>query len=249
MKLVTVIIPAFNEAPRIVGTIDEVLAYFEHLGVACEIVVAADGTDGTRELALSRAGQRAEVRVIGTPERRGKGRGIREGVALATGDVIGFIDADNKTPIADFDKIAQALARGCDLAIGSRRAPGAHVERPQPLLRRLGGRGFGIVMHAIVGLPDIVDTQCGFKFFRAAVARDLFARQRIDGYMFDVEVLYLAAQRGYTVEQVPVRWRDDADSRLELVAGNIRNVRDLLSIRRRHRMVPRLAREANADAP
>jgi dolichyl-phosphate beta-glucosyltransferase len=249
MKLVTVIMPAFNEAARIGETIDEALAYFDRRAIACEIIVAADGTDGTREVARARGERRSEIRVIGTPERRGKGRGLREAVALATGDIVGFTDADNKTPIGEFDRIQEALARGCDIAIGSRGLPGSRIERAQPLFRRIGARGFGIVMHALVGLHDVIDTQCGFKFFRGSVARDLFARQRIDGYMYDVEVLYLARQRGYTIEEVPVSWRDDADSRLELVAGNLRNVRDLLSIPYRHRHVPTLAREAEADDP
>ena len=103
MKLVSLIIPAFNEAARIRETVGEALAYFDARGTACEIIVSADGTDGTREAARSLAEGRPEIIVIGQPDRRGKGRGIREAVRLATGDVIGFADADNKTPIAEFD--------------------------------------------------------------------------------------------------------------------------------------------------
>jgi dolichyl-phosphate beta-glucosyltransferase len=86
-------------------------------------------------------------------------------------------------------------------------------------------------MHTVVGLGTIPDTQCGFKFFRADAARTIFARQRIDGYMFDVEVLFLAEQLGYRIAQVPVRWRDDGDSRLNLMGGNLRNVLDIFRIR------------------
>ena len=118
------------------------------------------------------------------------------------------------------------------------------------MYRRLGSWGFGLFMHVSVGLRGIVDTQCGFKFFRGDVARELFRRQQIDGYMFDVEILYLAAQLGYRTVEVPVRWRDDGDSRLQLVAGNLRNVRDIVSIRRRHRAVARtLPAEAAARQP
>jgi glycosyltransferase involved in cell wall biosynthesis len=233
MRLVTLIVPAFDEAARIVGTIDEALAYFDGRGIRAEIVVAADGTDGTRDAV--RAMRRPEVQVIGAPARRGKGRGIREAVRLAAGDVIGFADADNKTPISEFDKIRSSLARGADVVIGSRGLPASRIERAQPLYRRLGARGFAILMRSAVGLHDIADTQCGFKFFQGAVARSLFALQQIDGYMFDVEILYLARRQGYTIEEVPVRWRDDGDSRLRLVSGNIRNMRDLFSIRWRHR--------------
>ena len=238
MKLVSLIIPAYNEVGRIKTTVGEALDYFDQRGLACEIIVSADGDDGTREAAREIAATRPEVRVIGSPGRHGKGLGIRNGVRLATGDVVGFSDADNKTPITEFDKIDPLLRQGYDVVIGSRSMQGAVIERRQPLYRRIGSRGFGVVMHTFVGLRDMVDTQCGFKFFRGDVARDLFALQQIDGYMFDAEILYLAYQRQYRVTQVPVRWADDGDSRLQLVAGNIRNLRDILSIRWRHRNLP-----------
>src|SRR4029077_2443834 len=109
---------------------------------------------------------------------------------IAQGDIIGFTDADNKTPIAEFDKVEPRLREGHDVVIGSRALLGAEIERLQPMYRRLGSSAFGFFMHACVGLTDIPDTQCGFKFFRGDVARDLFALQQIDGYMFDVEVPY-----------------------------------------------------------
>ena len=237
MQLLSLIIPAYNECGRIQTTIGEALDYFRRKGLACEIVVSADGTDGTREPARNLAQRHREIKVIGQPERRGKGRGIREAVQLASGDVIGFVDADNKTPISEFDKIEEFLRAGHDVVIGSRGISGSRIERAQPLYRRLGSRGFAVLMHACVGLHQIVDTQCGFKFFRGHVARELFRLQQIDGYMFDVEILYLAQQLGYRVVEVPVRWRDDGDSRLELLSGNLRNFCDVVSIRWRHRAV------------
>jgi dolichyl-phosphate beta-glucosyltransferase len=237
MKLVSLIIPAFNEAARIRETIGDALSYFDGKGIACEIIISADGTDGTREVARAIDTAHHDIKVIGEPARRGKGRGIREGVILCSGDVIGFIDADNKTPISEFDKVERFLRDGYDVVLGSRGLRGSQIERPQPLHRRWGSKGFALFMHACVGLNDISDTQCGFKFFRGEVARELFRLQQIDGYMFDVEILYIAQQLGYRLIEVPVRWRDDGDSRLQLVAGNIRNGKDLLSIRWRHRTV------------
>jgi dolichyl-phosphate beta-glucosyltransferase len=248
MKLVSLIIPAFNEAARIRETVLEALDYFDGRGTVCEVIVSADGTDGTREAARALARRRSGIKVIGQPDRRGKGRGIREAVRIATGDVIGFTDADNKTPISDFDTIERALHRGYDVVIGSRALRDSHIERAQPLYRRWGSRGFGLFMHLFVGLGNIVDTQCGFKFFRGDVARELFRRQQIDGYMFDVEILYLATQLRYRIVEVPVCWRDDGDSRLRLVAGNLRNVRDIVSIRWRHRAVE-CATRSEATAP
>ena len=176
--------------------------------------------------------------MIGSNGRHGKGHGIRAGVHLSRGDVVGFVDADNKTPITEFDKVDSMLREGYDVVIGSRSLRESRIERAQPLYRRMGSKGFGVLLRALVGLSGIVDTQCGFKFFQAHVARDLFGLQQIDGYMFDVEILYLAQQRRYRVAQVPIRWRDDGDSRLQLVSGNIRNVRDVASIRWRHRNLP-----------
>jgi len=237
MTRLSLIIPAYNEVARIEETVRAALAYFDGKGIATQIIVAADGTDGTREVVRSLAKQRPGIEVIGKPERRGKGCGVRDGVRISTGDVIGFIDADNKTPISEYDKVEPLLSDGCDVVIGSRGLRTSRIEQAQPLYRRLGSRGFGLFMHTCVGLDNIIDTQCGFKFFRGDVARELFRLQQIDGYMFDVEILYLANQLGYSIGQVPVRWRDDGDSRLQLVAGNIRNVRDILSLRWRHRSV------------
>jgi dolichyl-phosphate beta-glucosyltransferase len=237
MNLVSLVIPAYNEARRIQGTVLEAVAYFRGKQQRCEIIVSADGTDGTREAAQQLTAEHPNIRVIGSPQRRGKGHGIRQAVRIATGDVIGFADADNKTPISEFDQIEPFLRAGTEVVIGSRGLRESRIERPQPLYRRLGSRGFALVMHTVVGLPGIVDTQCGFKFFQGDVARDLFRRQQIDGYMFDVEILFIARQRGYRIAEIPVRWRDDGDSRLNLVMGNLRNMRDVLGIRWRHRQL------------
>jgi dolichyl-phosphate beta-glucosyltransferase len=231
---ITLILPAFNEAARIAATISEVTAYFQARGLRHEIIVAADGDDGTRERVAELARQNPAIRVFGSPARRGKGRGIREAVQLARGATIGYADADNKVPISEFDKLEGWLRQGCEVVIGSRGFRNSIIERRQPWYRRLGSVGFSIFMHTMVGLPGIVDTQCGFKFFPAGVARELFRHQRIDGYMFDVEILVLARALGFRIQQVPIRWRDDGDSRLQLLRGNLRNVADILRIRLMH---------------
>lgn len=227
----SLILPAFNEAGRIAGTIEAVQAHLNRSGISYEVLVAADGTDGTRERAAALAARDPRVVVFGDPSRGGKGRGVRMGVARSRGDVVGFMDADHKTPIEEIDRVLPWLERGFDLVIGSRAIDEARILKAPPVHRRVGSRLFAAGMRAIVGLHGIRDTQCGFKFFRGQAARDLFSRQRIDGYMFDVEVLCLAARLGYRIKEVGVAWRDDGDSRLELVAGNSRNLVDLLRIR------------------
>jgi len=227
----SVIVPAFNEVKSIGRTLDSIGEHLHALGHDYELIVAADGNDGTRELVSERARVDGRIVVIGSSERRGKGRGIREGVHLARGSVVGFVDADYKTPIEEIEKILPHLRAGFDVVIGSRGLADSKVEVPQRLYRRIGSRAFGLAMHSILGLWGIRDTQCGFKFFRGDVARDLFSRQRIDGYMFDVEILHLAQRAGYSIKEVGVRWHDDGDSRLDLVAGNWRNMVDIVRIR------------------
>jgi len=231
---ITLILPAFNEAARIAATLSEVTEYFQGRGLRYEIIVAADGGDGTRELVAELGRQNPAIRVFGSPDRRGKGRGIREAVQLARGAIIGYADADNKVPISEFEKLEGWLRQGCEVVTGSRALRDSIIERRQPWYRRLGSVGFSVFMHAVVGLPGIVDTQCGFKFFPAEAARELFRRQRIDGYMFDVEILVIARSLGFRIQQVPIRWRDDGDSRLQLLRGNLRNVADILRIRLMH---------------
>jgi dolichyl-phosphate beta-glucosyltransferase len=228
---ISLILPAYNEAATIAGTIGDVVSFFTAQNWEYELIVAADGDDGTRETARELAVTNRCIKVIGERARNGKGRGIREAVVIASGKVVGFADADNKVPIEEYAKMAPWLAGGYDIAIGSRALRDSNIEQPQPLYRRVGSIGFGLFMHSVVGLRDIPDTQCGFKFFRRGVARDLFKRQRIDGYMFDVEILAIAQKLGYRIKQVPIRWHDDADSRLQLVSGNLRNVADIFKIR------------------
>jgi dolichyl-phosphate beta-glucosyltransferase len=231
---ISLILPAYNEERVIAQSLTEAVGYFTSRGLSYEIIVTADGGDRTRDIVRSLARENPALRAIGENARRGKGRGIREAVALASGAIIGYADADNKVPIEELDKFIPRLEQGAEMVIGTRRT-GATIERPQPLYRRIGGKGFHWFMRAAVGLSGISDTQCGFKFFQRAAAKELFLRQKIDGYMFDVEILVLARRLGYRIDQVPIRWRDDADSRLELVAGNLRNVRDIFRISLSHR--------------
>ena len=226
----TLIYPAFNEAAIILGTLAKTVDYFERRRISYQIIVAADGNDGTRDLVAEIGKANPAIQVIGHCESLGKGRGIREAVAMARGSIIGYADADYKVPIEEYDKI-DPLLKEFDVVCGSRALERSLIERKQPLYRRIGGRGFAIFMKTIIGLRGTTDSQCGFKFFRRDIAMELFRCQRIDGYMFDVEVLSVASLFGYRVKEVPIRWRDDGDSRLQLLSGNIRNVIDIFRIR------------------
>lgn len=227
----SVILPAYNEGGSIRRTLTAMRTFLEDQGYAYEVIVAADGDDATPEIVRDVAQEWSNVQLSAQPGRHGKGHGLRRGVAMASGEIIGFLDADYKTPIDEATKLLPWLQEGYDLVTGSRGMADSRVEIRQRWYRRVGSRAFGLVMHTIIGLNHVKDTQCGFKFFTRRAALDIFGRTRIDGYMCDVEILWLAQRLGYRVREVGIRWRDDGDSRLQLVQGNIRNSLDLLRIR------------------
>ena len=232
MTALSIVIPAYNEAATIGNTLRQVRQFLDSRQMQYELIVSADGTDGTREAAREFAAGDQRISVIGSPDRGGKGRGVRNGMLQAKGDIVGFIDADYKTPIEELDKLLPWFGHGFDVVIGSRKVADAQVSIAQPLHRRLGSRAFHRIMQSLVGLSGICDTQCGFKFFTRAAAQQIFRLQRIDGYMFDVEILRLAKLLNLRVKETGVRWRDDGDSRYDPIAGTFRNARELLRIRR-----------------
>jgi dolichyl-phosphate beta-glucosyltransferase len=226
----SLIVPAYNEVATIHKTLRAIRDYLAPREFSFELIVSADGTDGTREAAAALSGE-LPVTVLGMPQRRGKGRGVREGILAARGEIVGFLDADYKVAIDEIEKVLPWFEQGYDLVIGSRAVLGAEVRVRQPWYRRIGSKGFALIMRPLIGLHGIADTQCGFKFFRAEVAHSLFSRQRIDGYMFDVEILSLALRSGYRIKEVGIKWQDDGDTRLQLVSGNWKNLKDLFRIR------------------
>jgi dolichyl-phosphate beta-glucosyltransferase len=229
--LLSIVVPAYNEVQRIAQTLRDMQRFLDDKGYSYEIIVSADGTDGTREAAAEMAKSDPRIIVIGSPERGGKGRGVREGVLRARGQFVGNVDADYKTPIDQVERMLPYLQSGYEVVIGSRRAEGTLIEKHQPLYRRLGSKGFAFVMRALVGLHGINDTQCGFKFYSRRAAIALFSKQKIDGYMFDVEILRLAKLDNMTIKEVGVRWADDGDTRYNPIGGTIKNAKELLRIR------------------
>jgi dolichyl-phosphate beta-glucosyltransferase len=229
----SVVIPAYNEARRLGPTLDRIAAYLAGRGVDHEIVVVDDGsTDGTAELVAAHPAP--GLRLVRQPENRGKGAALRAGVAAAAGARVLLTDADLSTPIADLERLEPRLAAGADLVLGSRAARGARIDRHQPLYRELMGKTFNKIIR-LLGVRGVADTQCGFKLLAGAAARDLFPRLTIDGFAWDVELVWLARRRGFRVEEVGVSWADSADSRVHPVRDSAAMLRDVLSMRRRHR--------------
>ena len=174
-----------------------------------------DGSlDGTADRARS-----AGVRVLENPGNRGKGYSVRHGMLQAKGDWAMFTDADLSAPIDDLEKLWSAVERaGAAGAIGSRAIDRSLIGVRQPFFREMSGRFFNVAMRIVTGLP-FHDTQCGFKLFERRAAKAIFERQSLDGFGFDVEVLYIASRLGYRVLEVPVRWNDVAGTKVSLWLG------------------------------
>lgn len=227
----SIVLPAYNEAASIQRTLLAVRDYLDRQPYTYEVIVAADGDDATPDIVTALARDWPSLLLTAERGRHGKGKGLRRGISLASGEIVGFLDADYKTPIQEVEKVLPWLANGYHLVAGSRALVESEITRKQRKYRQIGSRVFAFGMHWIVGLHHIRDTQCGFKFFHREAARAIFARTRIDGYMCDVEILWIAQRLGYRVKEVGILWSDDGDSRLELVRGNFQNTVDLLRIR------------------
>jgi dolichyl-phosphate beta-glucosyltransferase len=224
----SVVIPAYNEAGRLPKTLGVLRAYLEARGFVYEIVVVDDGSsDGTAEQARIAGG--STVTVLRHEPNRGKGYAARRGMLAAQGALRLMTDADLSTPIEELARLEASLADGHDVAIGSRGVAGANIEVHQPWYREATGRLFNHLVR-LLALPGLHDTQCGFKLFTAAAAAAAFGPARLDGFSFDVEVLYIARRRGLRIAEVPVTWRNDAATRVSLVRGGLAFL-DVLRIR------------------
>ena len=235
----SLIVPAYNEADRIDATTREAVAWLSGQPFASELIVVDDGSDDATadlaERALSELGYGRVVRIA----HGGKAAAVRVGMQAATCDQIAFTDADLATPLSYLTELRAALAAGCDIAIGSREGAGAS-RIGEPIYRHLMGRIFNGLVRLLL-IPDVHDTQCGFKLFRAEVARELLLRSRLyrDAGQsvtgprvtaFDVELLTIARLNRYRVCPVPVVWRYGEGSKVRPARDTWHNVRDVLNV-------------------
>lgn len=247
--LLSVVIPAYNEERRIARTLDEIVQFVRRrprlAGIpeplspdATEIILSDDGsTDRTQEVAretLKGLGAELPLRVVASPVNRGKGHAVRSGVLASRGRYVLFCDADGATPFWEVARLFEALDAGHDIAIGSRALPDSRIAVPQPWHRRVLGLAMRVLVSRLL-VAGFRDTQCGFKLFRAEAARAIFQRQTVDGFSFDVEVLFLARRLGYSVCEVPVEWHDRPGSKVHPVRSPVQMLAELVSIRWRHR--------------
>jgi dolichyl-phosphate beta-glucosyltransferase len=235
----SVIIPAFNEAPRLGKTLDEIFAYLNEQPSASEVIVVDDGsTDETIEVAESCFAKpergRVEAQVIRVEPNKGKGNAVRTGLLAARGSVALFSDADLSTPIAETPKLVGPIRSGqYDLVFGSRALDRSLIGVHQPWRREQSGRVFNLVMRILTGLP-FWDTQCGFKAFRMDVCRPVVEGGVIDRFGFDVELLYIAYRAELRLLERAVRWNDVAGSKVSFRSG-LQGFDELRQLRRNDR--------------
>ncbi|MDP7287521.1 MAG: glycosyltransferase family 2 protein [Phycisphaerae bacterium] len=227
----SIVIPAHNEAQRLGATLKRIRRYAENHDFSVEVMVVSDASvDGTPDLARAFDPGQMTLNVLASTLSKGKGRTVRRGMLAARGQVLLMTDADLATPIEDLDKLLGWLDEGYEVVIGSRALPESVLCPAQGPLRRTIGWFFRKIRRTMF-LPDIYDTQCGFKLFTREVADEVFSRQLLDDAAFDCEILLLARKAGYRIKEVGVAWGHDPDSRIKLVSESFRMLRSLIALK------------------
>lgn len=231
MKL-SFVIPVYNEEKRIENTVQGVRDFAKKLTDEVEWIFVDDGcTDRTEQLAQGQLGE-FHHRWIKLGHNQGKGRAVQRGMLEARGDVVLFMDADLSTPPEEYEQLLKPLEEGYDIAVGSRGA-GSHVLVHQIWLRETMGRIFNRIARLLT-FKQIGDSQCGFKAFRREAAHRLFRLQKIAGFAFDAEIVFLAQKLGYRIAEVPITWVNSPDSKVRIIRDSVQMLVDLLRIRWLH---------------
>jgi glycosyltransferase involved in cell wall biosynthesis len=226
----SIVIPSYNEEPRLPATIERIAAYLQDSGCKAEVLVVDDGSkDRTAQVADSFRSKIPLLRVISNGVNRGKGFSVRRGVQEARGRVVLFTDADLSAPIEEADKLIKAL-ESCDVAIGSRAADRSLITVHESPFREFAGIIFNKIVRIVLRLP-FVDTQCGFKAFRRERCGIIFEQQTIERFGFDPELLYLARHHGLHAVEIPVRWGHSPATKVSMLRDSIQMFIDVFAIR------------------
>jgi glycosyltransferase involved in cell wall biosynthesis len=224
----SIVIPAHNEENRLPDTLEQVFHFLEKQSFSSEVIIVENGSsDRTLNVAQEFAATHKNFRVM--QSERGKGAAVQRGMLEAKGEYCFMCDADLSMPVEEISKFIPPTLEGFDFAIGSREAKGS-VRYNEPPYRHFGGRGINFIIQLLI-LPGLNDTQCGFKCFRAEVARDIFNCQTLHGWSFDIELLYVARRRGYRVKEIPIHWYHFADSKISALRDAVRMIQDIFRIR------------------
>jgi dolichyl-phosphate beta-glucosyltransferase len=212
----SIIIPAYNEAQRIMTTLERTRQYLGLQAYESEILVISDGSnDETQAVVEQRFPSTAKtsIKSLEYHPNRGKGYAVRYGMLKGQGDLIMFMDADYSVPIEELEKGIAKIDQGYDIAIASRAAKDSVICAHQNFFRELAAKVYTWLQDCYLGL-GIKDTQCGFKLFTKKAAHELFAKQQLDSVIFDPEILWLARKSGFRIAEFPINWQHVADSRI-----------------------------------
>lgn len=231
----SVIIPAYNEAARLGSSLDTIRQYAALRTGRVEVLVVDDGSsDATADLVRDYPAGDLHLRLLVNEHNRGKGYSVRRGMLEAAGDELLMYDADGATPIGEVDKLRSEMTPEVQVVIGSRAMPESVINPPPTFKRQLMRTTFAFIRGRLM-LPDIRDTQCGFKLFARDAARHIFSLAQDDGFAFDCEVLALARHLGYQIREVGVDWHHCENSTIRPIRDSIHMVRALWRIRKRLR--------------
>lgn len=225
----TIVVPAYNEARRIGKTLKATSNFMRKTGLDHEILVIDDGSSDKTQVVVEGL-DLPNIKVLSYGQNRGKGYAVHYGVEHAAGAWILFIDADNSTPIQEFEKLWPARQQ-YRVIIGSRYIRGSNIAVRQGVPRIIMSRLGNILMQVLI-LWGVNDSQCGFKLFEAKAAEKIFSRQTIWRWGFDMEILRIARELGYKIKEVPVRWLNDDQSRLQSRAVFLTTLGELLAIKK-----------------
>jgi dolichyl-phosphate beta-glucosyltransferase len=229
----SVIVPAYNEEGRLAPGLRQALEYLALRGEPYELLVVDDGSrDATSRVAEAFAPQ--GVRVVRHERNRGKGAAVRTGLLASRGRKVLISDADFSTPIEEIEKLERSLQDGTPLVIGSRGLADSQIRQRQPFYREMMGRTFNRLIR-MFGVRGIRDTQCGFKLARGEEGRRIASELKIEGFAWDVEMIWLARRRGYKIAEVGVIWVNSPDSRVDPIRSSFSMLRDVITMRLRHR--------------
>ncbi len=236
--LLTIIIPAFNEAERIGGTIEQIRRFFRAAKINYEILVIDDGSiDKTAAVVRQLAEKSPNIKLISHHCNLGKGAAVRTGVKAAKGDYILFTDADLSVPIRYFDQLWGPITEGHDISVASREKHGAKVLQSQGFPRELLGKSFGTLSKFLLAY-GVADPQCGFKLFKTSIGKKAFAKVKTNSVLFDLEFLLLAHRAGAKIAEVPADWTHNPDTRIKYnLSKSLAIFRELLRIRRLYHII------------
>lgn len=234
----SIIIPAYNEELRLPPTLIQGIDFLERQSILYEIIVVDDGsTDGTAEMVRRFQRIRPQVALIRLARNRGKGHAVKTGVLNARGELVLVADADGSTPFEEYLRLKRAIEeQRVEVAIGSRAVADTEIVVAAKWHRMIIGRVFNFLVNTLA-VPGVKDSQCGFKLFTRRAARELFSRQTVDGWAFDVEILYIARRLRMGFAEIPVNWRSIAGSKVNLLIDPLKMLFQIMMVVFRHRSI------------